>query len=92
MAVSGEFPSALNPPSGCRFHPRCPYALPQCTQVEPLSKKFLRSIPSPVSYTEASPRRAAGLGSPVSILVILVALLNAAPSAGKVALIGYWAL
>ena len=27
----GEIPSALNPPSGCRFHPRCPYAFGKCS-------------------------------------------------------------
>ncbi len=28
----GEIPSLINPPTGCRFHPRCPHAMPVCSQ------------------------------------------------------------
>jgi oligopeptide/dipeptide ABC transporter ATP-binding protein len=33
--VKGEVPSAVNPPSGCRYHPRCPFCTDECKEVEP---------------------------------------------------------
>jgi peptide/nickel transport system ATP-binding protein len=34
-ALPGEVPDPANPPSGCRFHPRCPYAFDRCVDEEP---------------------------------------------------------
>ena len=41
--IRGEVPSAIDPPSGCRFNPRCPYAEKVCTQVNPELKEISQS-------------------------------------------------
>ncbi len=38
--VKGEIPSPLDPPPGCHFHPRCPFAMERCESEQPLLKEI----------------------------------------------------
>ena len=39
IVLTGEVPNPMSPPAGCRFHPRCPRAMPHCRTAEPAFKE-----------------------------------------------------
>ena len=40
ILLEGDIPSPINPPSGCRFHTRCPYATERCKQEMPVLREY----------------------------------------------------
>jgi len=45
IILTGEVPSPINPPAGCRFHPRCPQVMPRCSvEVPPLEVALGREV------------------------------------------------
>ena len=49
--IKGEIPSPANPPSGCRFHPRCPLAEPRCSREDPQVTRIGGSLVACHLYT-----------------------------------------
>ncbi len=43
IPLTGEVPSLINPPPGCRFHPRCTQAKPECSQTEPVLREVKKN-------------------------------------------------
>ncbi len=54
LALGGDVPSPANPPPGCRFHPRCPYARPVCRERLP---ELARGAGAPAAHLAACHRQ-----------------------------------
>jgi peptide/nickel transport system ATP-binding protein len=64
LSARGEIPSLITPPTGCRFHPRCPHAMPVCRERFPARTElgggrwthcFLYGDGQPAAPTAATP-------------------------------------
>ena len=66
--IAGEVPSVRNPPSGCRFHPRCPKVLGHCDRTEPLLEAVGPARVACHLYPDSSPP-AGGAGQAGDLVV-----------------------
>ena len=63
VILAGDVPSPINPPSGCRFHTRCPYAFERCRIEEPLMKQVRPAHWAACHLREAAPIAATPLAN-----------------------------
>ena len=65
--LKGDVPNPGNPPSGCRFHPRCFMAQPICSTDEPPLREIVPGHWSACHFAEAVPAEAARIAASTSI-------------------------
>ena len=54
MVIKGEIPSAITPPPGCRFNPRCPFVFDRCRVEEPALVERGMGTSSLATFTTSS--------------------------------------
>ena len=64
IILKGDVPSPINPPSGCRFHTRCPYAFDRCSVEEPPLQQVLPGQFAACHLRDAGPAPAANGAAP----------------------------